>query len=708
MSELVFPASLGQRRLWFLDRANDRSGAAYTIAARLDVSGPFSVVAMQSAVNMVVARHEALRTALRTGAADLEQVVMPSVTVSLRAFDLSALLPKEIERRGAVMMRAECRRLWNLAQAPLLRALVLRTAEDRHALVISVHHAVCDGLSLGVLLAELIAAYDGQQMPEAALQFADYVVWSSRDEPGQGTEPARYWRDELAGAPLVLELPTDRRRPGHPTYDGARHAVRVDPDLAARVRRFGTRRGATTSAVLLTAFLVVLHRLSGAADLVVGVPVANRARPELADVVGYLATTGVLRSDVRSGPSLGELLAQVQDRLTGMIDHAGIPFDRLVEMLAPPRLTDRNPAFQVMFGFQQDVQREVRLGTTTMSVSDVDNGTARVDLSLFLFEERAGAVTGFFEYATDLFDRATVERAVAIWETVLDALLADPDEPVLRVRLGPDPEVLRGAPLEVAGVSLPQRLAALAQERPAAPAVCDDETTLDFAALDERVDAAAALLQEAGVTPGDHVAVELGRSVSVLIALFACWRIGAVYVPLDPALPRLRRQEVLTETRPAAIVEPAGVDLRGAPAARPTPVSTTPDDIAYTMFTSGSTGRPKGVELRHRNLTALLAAVAGRLGWSDADRMLALTTFSFDISLLELLGVLVLGGTTVVAGDEVPARRGTVGCRAQRPDRDGGAGHPGHLADGPGCRLEPAVRVADALRRRGHASRPCR
>ncbi|MEU9419271.1 amino acid adenylation domain-containing protein [Streptomyces sp. NPDC048272] len=684
----LFPASPGQERLWFLDRMNAMASKAYSLAVRVDLRGTLEPTALQAALGAVVDRHEALRTGIRQVDGALTQVVVPGIAPALTLVDLghvtdASALDREVER----LARREAQRGWNLAQPPLLRTLLARVTDEHHILFLCVHHAVCDGLSLQVILRELLEYYagDGPDELDQPLQFADYVVWSSGGEESPDPEWAArrqaardHWSEALRGVPQVLDLPTDHRRPVLQSYAGSRVPVQLDAEFADRLRDWSADHGVTPFTTLLAAYVVVLARNAGTDDLLVGLPVANRSHTDLAGTVGYLANTCPLRADLRADPTLRELVRQLYDRLTGVLDHADLPFGELVELLAPPRMPERNPVFQVMFGLQQDVRRSWDLPGLRVDVDDVDCGNARVDLSLFLFEDGVGAVGGFLEYAGALFERSTAERFAGQLLAVLRRLLHDADVPVSLCGLTEEGEGggmearLEGGPLEQPWPLVWPRIRELARTRPGAEAVRDDEESLDYAALMARVETAAAHLHTAGARPGDHVVVHTERGTGAVVALLACWRAGVVYVPVDSAAPLARRELILEQSAPAVLVcdDPAALPeayrsralpingLAQAPTVRadrvlsgqaPIEPQTRPQDPAYLMFTSGSTGRPKGVAVSHANLASLLHALTGRLRLGPEDRLLALTTTAFDISLLELLGPLVTGGAVVVA-----------------------------------------------------------
>ncbi|NSC25521.1 amino acid adenylation domain-containing protein [Streptomyces albus subsp. chlorinus] len=681
--DLAFPSSPGQRRLWFLHQVSPESVPAYALAARVDLHGDLHADDLQHALNQVVARHEALRTALRQSDEGLLQIVQEGVSVVLQEVEPSGDGAEDRARELDRVLRHLARRGWDLGRPPLMRAALVRLS-DRHAVLgLCVHHAVCDGLSLQVLLGEIFETYrqrrtgQAQGEPEPPLQFADFVVWSAGgDDPDEGwrarqRELLDAWCTRLAGLPDGIDLPTDRRRPARQSFEGARVPFTLGREETDRLRGAARHCGVSLSSLLLTAYLTVLHRAAGSDDIAVGIPVANRCRPELATTVGYLANTCVLRARFDAPRTLRQLAQRVHEEIGWLMQHSDLPFGDLVEALNPPRLLDRNPLFSVMFGFQPDAARHHDMPGLRAEMTDLDTGTSRLDLSLFLFEEPQGAVSGFLEYATALFDAATVERLGRHMHTVLGRLAACPDDEVaaaLRDAAAPWPRPpAHTAPLTTVSGRIHQHT----RVRPDAPALRDDTTTLTYRQLDAYVTAAAARLRAAGAGPGRRVAVHTARGVGTVVSMLAAWRTGAVHVPVDPALPARRRELIMRQAAPAVVVTspdtgevprtaaaedtdtavsvPVDSLLDGAGDAVDERVLCAPESVAYLMFTSGSTGEPKAIAVTHANLAYFLDAVTSVTGLSADDTLLALTTHAFDISLLELLAPLTVGGTVTIA-----------------------------------------------------------
>ncbi|WP_033325727.1 non-ribosomal peptide synthetase [Streptomyces yerevanensis] len=679
--DLVFPGSPGQQRLWFLHQMIPQSAPAYCLAVRATLTGQVDPRYVQQAINEVVERHEALRTALRDEEGRLVQIVRQGVSVTLQDVDLTALDADEAEAELTLVLQHVARRGWDLRTAPLMRAALVRVDAERSVLALCVHHAVCDGVSLRIVLDEIFGSY--QRLRSGAphrgeeegllLQFGDFVVWSTGgEEPDDEWAAERRaltdrWRDRLAGLPAGLDLGTDRRRPARQSVDGARLPVVVPADEAQLLRQRAADYDISVSSLLLTAFLVVLHRSSGAPDLAVGIPVSNRCRAELAGTVGYLANTCVLRSEVGSR-SLLELARQTHSRIGELMADSDLPFSDLVEALSPPRLLDRNPLFSVLFSFQPDAQTVYELPGLRAEIADIDTATARLDLSLFLFEQRRGEIRGFLEYATALFDAATVQLIADRMRIVLERLVHSPHERVATVSLSDDqapPWPMAGPP--PAGQQLLRRVREHAERSPQAPALRGDDLALTYQELDARVTAAAGELARSGVRPGSRVAVHVERGAAVVVALLAIWQCGAVYVPLDPTLPEHRRRLIVERAAPSLIIHSAGTDLpvsgtavqavpaeelMAAPGDSSALTDPDPDSLAYLMFTSGSTGTPKGIAVSHRNLAYFLSALTEEVGLCRDDRLLALTTTAFDISLFELLGPLTAGGVVVIPPQE--------------------------------------------------------
>ncbi|HET8680456.1 MAG TPA: amino acid adenylation domain-containing protein, partial [Micromonosporaceae bacterium] len=588
-----------------------------------------------------------------------------------------------------------------------------------HVLVLVTHHVVADGWSFGLLFGELAACYaagvDGvpASLPELAVQYGDFALWQrDRWEEGGYAQDERHWRDELGGAPTTLTLPADRPRPPRQSYRGGCLDVTVPPELAGELRRLARGSGATLFMTLLAVFATVLSRYTGQRDLLVGVPVAGRTRPETEHLVGLFMNTLALRVRLDGTPSFAELLARVRRGTAAALAHQELPFDRVVELLAPTRSLARSPVVQVMFGLEE-MPAPGTAGGVRWTPSIVDNGTAKMDLTLTM-TETGGELAGRLAYDADLFTPGWVERFAACLLTVARGVVADPTVRVHDVELLPVPlrERVLGewgagpvtAPAGDVAALLAGALHGPGDGGPASgaePAVVATDATLSRAATARCAGHLAGLLRRHGVGPEVPVGLCLPRTAALIPALLGVWWAGGAYVPLDPAYPaeRLRLmvadsglRVLLTDASLAGLVAEVAsaevtvltVDAAGwadrpadpaagadgpAPAPLPSPLPVPPEALAYTIFTSGSTGRPKGVGVPRGAVDTLLRAFRSAVGLDASDRLVAVTTLSFDIAVLELLLPLVCGAQVVVAdaataGDGAALRQLLVDTRA--------------------------------------------
>ncbi|MEV0584413.1 amino acid adenylation domain-containing protein [Nonomuraea sp. NPDC050310] len=656
MTESVFPASYAQQRIWFLTELTPdlplySIGGVYRLEG-LRVTRPELV---EEALRLVVRRHEPLRTRFELRDGQVVQLIAPDVPVRLARSDLSGLDAADQAAELAALGAADVAEPFALDRAPLWRARLVDLGGDQWRLVLVTHHTVFDAWSSEVFaedLAEAHAALLEQREPafgKLTVQYADYAVWQrERLDAGELDEDLAYWRERLAGA-VPLELPTDRPRPAELSYAGANHAFTVPAELAERVTTLAKSSGATTFAVLLTAFAALLARWSGQNDVVIGSPVAGRDLPELNPLVGMFVNTLPLRADLGGDPTFAEALDRVRDTVLEALDRAEVPFARIVEEVRPPRDPARTPLYQVAFN-QLPFDVRGQFGT----------GTAKTDLTLEV-QNPDGEMSAWLEYSTDLFDPETVAELAGSYLALLDAATADPALPLSRLPLmsaARRAEVLaswHGPRLPYPPQPLHELVAA---REPDAPAVIvpHEDRTLTYGELDRRARALAAELIRRGVGGESPVAVCLPPGGDLVIALLAVLKAGGCYVPLDPRYPEARLRFMLDDSGTALALTtpelagrlpgvPCLVDFPGEPPAGLVLPRVSPDDLAYLIYTSGSTGTPKGVMVPHRGVVNLVESLA----FDAAERMLLLTPLSFDIAALELFGPLLAGGAVVVA-----------------------------------------------------------
>ncbi|WP_163869378.1 MupA/Atu3671 family FMN-dependent luciferase-like monooxygenase [Myxococcus eversor] len=688
------PLSSGQLRLWFLDRLVPDS-ALYNLHFQLRLTGPLDAQALGRSLDALLARHPTLSAGFPEVDGQPRLVTRAPAPLALPRFDLRAL---ESEARASELRRLsleQSREPFRLSEGPSVRASLVALGEHEHVLLMTQHHIATDGWSIGVLARELAALYraqvsgTGAELPLPTLQYTDFARW----QQGLGARldgQRAYWGKQLAGLSR-LELPTDFPRPREPGFQGALHRLTLERSLVESLRALGRREGCTLFVTLTAAWTALLHRYSGQEDFGVGTVVANRERPELRDVVGFFAHTLVLRANVSGQPSFRELLARTRQTFHEALSHADLPFEEVVGAARAPRGGADNPLFQTALLLEALPPTDLTVpGMQWQPVLPVPDGavegTSKFDLQLSL-AETADGLAGALEYRTDLFTAATVARLAKHLETLLRAAVDTSetrveDLPLLDAvetrRLLVDWNELTPSAPEDAAACIHAQFRAQAAKTPDAVAVVGDDAALTYAELDARSNALAWHLRTLGVGPEVRVGLCLERSAAMVVAMMGVLKAGGAYVPLDPDYPRERlaymledsgATVLLTETHLEGTV-PAGrarvVPLEsvaltaGAGRDAPPPSGMGPANLAYVIYTSGSTGRPKGVMVPHGGVANFFTAMDARIGDQPAGAWLAVTSISFDISVLELLWTLTRGFKVVVQGDgasiKAPAR----------------------------------------------------
>ncbi|WP_018223630.1 non-ribosomal peptide synthetase [Salinispora pacifica] len=680
------PASFGQQRLWFLDRLTG-GVPVYNIPVAYRVHGPLDVAALRTALTTIVNRHGALRTTFDESGGEPVQVVRPTGEVDLTEVDLTSLPADRRDAEATRLVWEQSGQPFDLAGGPLMRVQVVRTGADRHHLAFCVHHIVFDAWSIGVLFGELEVAYAAvstgtpAHLPDLPTQYADFAVWQRDRLAGDALRrQLDYWVEHLRGAPALLSLPTDRPRPPVRSYWGACHYFTVPASVTARVEEFNRDNGVTLFMTLLAAFQAVLSRHSGQDDIVVGTPVAGREHPDLERLAGFFVNTLALRVSSAGRPSLRQLVARVREATLVGLGNAEVPFERVVEELQPDRSMSHAPIFQAQLILHNAPNTAFRLTGCTVASLEVDSGTAKFDLTLAAETASDGTLRLALEYDTDLFDASTIDRLARHLGTLLEAGVADPDLALARIPLLSGVErwravvewnqTDRGAPPVATVLDL---LPTDPVEPGDRPAVTGEDGQVDRAGLHRRAGQITRRLLGAGVAPDTPVGFCLDRGVDMVAAVLGVWRAGAGYLPLDPGLPPERLRHMLVDSGTRVVLTQRAVHARlGAvldgsvtvlldddtddPAPdEPIPtVPSHPDGLAYLIYTSGSTGRPKGVAVPHRCVVNLVASFHDDLDLTPGDRFAAVTTLSFDISVLELLVPLLLDVPLLVVGaDEV-------------------------------------------------------
>jgi amino acid adenylation domain-containing protein len=681
------PLSFAQERMWFLDKWSPGS-AAFHMPTRVRLKGTVDTDALQRALSLLVERHDTLRTTFQERDGGAAQLIASEGEVPLEVMDLQGLpqAEREPEALRRVVMLAQ--QPFGLEQGPLLRAVLMLLGDGEQVLLVDQHHIVSDGWSMGVLVHELAMLYraclEGRPSPlkPLPLQYADWAVWQ-RDWL-QGAELERqltYWKNRL-NPHALLELPADKPRPALMSSKGERQVMHLSPALTQALKALGQREGRTLFVTLLSAFNVLLSRYTGQDDIVVGTPIAGRPRAEVEGLIGLFVNMLALRSDLSGKPTFRELMRRVHESTLDAYAHQDIPFERLVDALKPERHLSHTPIFQVMFVLQNAPMPALEAPGVVMEAQPVDTGTTKYDLSLLLVDLPQGLrVTA--EYSTDLFERATAERLLGHYLTLLEALVARPDESISRLPLLPDAErarVLQGwndtAVAHPKDATLPSLIEAQVARTPDAVALEFEGARLTYRELDARANQLAHALRKHGVGPEVRVGLCVERSLEMVVGLLGTLKAGGAYVPLDPGYPQERLGWMLEDARPPVLLvqerllsrlppsdakvvklDTGWEEIAREPVTAPAPLAT-PDSLAYIIFTSGSTGRPKGAMNAHGPVVNRLLWMQSAYRLTPGDVVLQKTPFSFDVSVWEFFWPLMTGAKLVVAkpgGHQDPA-----------------------------------------------------
>ncbi len=681
-----FPLSFSQQRLWFLDRFQPDS-PLYNIPSATRLRGSLDVAALQTSLGEIVKRHESLRTTFASVDDQPVQIIAQTMNLLLPVTDLSELPESERETRAQRLVAEEAGRPFDLAQGPLLRTGLLRLGEDEHILLLTVHHIISDGWSMGVLFRELKTLYAGYINEQPALlaalpvQYADFAGWQRAWLQGEALEKQlAYWRRQLVGDLPVLELQTDRPRPAVLTYNGDMLSVTLGQPLTAAIKAVSRREGCTLFMTLLAAFQVLLHRYTGQDDILIGTPIAGRGRSEIEGLIGFFINTLVLRTDLSGDPTFKDLLGRVREVALAAYTHQDLPFEKLVEELQPERNMSHAPLFQVMLALHNTPPQALELAGLEPGPLRIERRTAKFDISLDVVEVAHG-LRMQFEYNTDLFDPATIARMQQSFQTLLEGIAMDPERrisilPLLSVadchqQLVEWNEVYANCPHDR---YVHQLFEAQVEQTPEAIALAFKDLQLSYRELNQRANQLAHHLRSLGVGPEILVAVCIRRSLEMVVALLAILKAGGVYVPLDPDYPRDRLVFMLEDIDSPVIIVESSIEERlpehharcvfidrpemfgQCPVTNPA-TNLTLENLAYVIYTSGSTGTPKGVTVPHQALAGHCIDCRMQYELGPSDRVLQFASFSFDASLEQILTTLVSGAMLVVRGNEILSPR---------------------------------------------------
>ena len=681
--EAELPLSFAQQRLWFLDQLEINS-AIYNIPIALRLLGTLRVTALEQSLQEIIHRHEALRTNFITVDGKPSQIIQTQTNWTVSVIDWQDVPITEQEIALQQLAQQKAIQPFDLASEALIKATLVILSETEHTLLVCMHHVVSDGWSMGVFIQELAALYNaysqGQPSTLAPLpiQYADFAIWQRNWLQGDVLQTQlSYWQQQLAAAPALLSLPTDRPRPAVQTFAGAYQEFALSLELTSKLTQLSQEQGVTLFMTLLAAFDTLLYRYTGTEDILVGSPIANRNHSEIEGLIGFFVNTLVMRTNLAANPSFSELLTRVREMAMDAYAHQDLPFEMLVEALQLQRDLSHTPLFQVMFVLQNAPMQQVELTGLSVSPLLTESATAKFDLTLGITNTATGLV-GVWEYNTDLFDASTIERMTGHFLTLLEGIIANPNERISELPLLTEVEQQQllvewndtqvDYPLDK---SIHQLFEEQVDRTPDAIAVVYENQQLTYRQLNNCANQLAHYLKSLGVKADTLVGICVKRSIEMLVGLLGILKAGGAYVPLDPdypqqrlafmlndaALPVVLTQQSLLESLPEHTAQVVCLDSDRQLIAQHSPenplTGSKPENLAYVIYTSGSTGKPKGVQVSHNGVVNFLASLSLCPGLTDSDTFCAVTTISFDIAALELYLPLIVGAKIVVVSREV-------------------------------------------------------
>ncbi|GAB1539219.1 hypothetical protein NUACC21_18850 [Scytonema sp. NUACC21] len=722
----VFPTSFAQQRLWFLDRLAP-GNPFYNVSTALRLTGSLNLGALKQAFNEIVTRHETLRTVFVMVDGQPVQAIVPSLTIPLPVINLCNFPVTEREIQGRQIALAEAQRPFNLSVGPLLRVLLLKLGEAEYVLLLNLHHIVADGWSIGVLIRELGVLYKAfvenkpSPLPELPIQYADFAEWQREWLQGVGetnNSPLQtqlaYWQKQLDGI-SVLNLPTDRLRPAVPSYRGGKQFLELPHSLTQALETLSYSEGVTLFMTLLAAFQTLLYRYTQQENIAIGSPIANRNRSEIEGLIGFFVNSLVLRTDLSGNPTFRELLHRVREVTLGAYAHQDLPFEKLVEELHCDRDLSRHPLFQVVFSLQNTPIPALELPGLMLSLFEFDSKTAKLDLEFHLWQELE-TLKGQVVYSTDLFDDATITRLLGHFQTLLESIVAYPEQRLSNLPILTEAEqsqlliefnqnlskkltgdrcepsqigtITSRLHLDASGVEnsqskiqqcFHQLFEAQAEQTPNAIAVVFEDKQLTYRELNIQANQLAHHLQELGVIPEVLVGICMERSLSMIVGLLGILKAGGAYLPLDPSYPQERLYFMMNDAGVSVLLAHSSL-VRGSylksgnqpllfqglsvvcidedwatitRCSRENPRSSvSSDNLAYVIYTSGSTGQPKGVAIAHRGLSNLAKAQIEVFNLQPSHLILQFASLSFDASVFEIVMALGTGATLYLAKKE--------------------------------------------------------
>jgi len=676
---LPCPLSPIQERVWFMEQLNSKV-PVYNESEAVRLKGKLDVEVMERALNAIVARHEILRSTIQTTGDQPVVIAHESWQLNLKRIDLRHLPVAERDAEVERLLIDEPRRPYHLQSEPGIRATLIQLDTEDHVFVLMMHHIICDWSSEGVFWRELSALYrtflhgEPPALPPLPIQHGDYAVWQKKQmDEGSFAEDLTYWEKNLRGAPALLELPTDRPRPSVNSFRGARRRFRIESKLVQSLRDCSRNEKISLFTFFTAALDALLYRYTGSEDILIGIPLADRDRPEVESMIGFLLHTHVLRTQVTGEMNFRELLARVQKTVLDLYSHRSPPFDQVVNKVRPERNLSYSPLFQVMINWRDRDQQLSFIGMDGLEVESLlaETKTSKFDLTVMMTDDE-DAIWLEMEYSTELFDDARIDRMVAHYQVLLEAVAADPEQ-----RLAELPVLTEGERRQIVveenqtqqDFSRNKQVHQLFEEQvranPEATAVVFDGKPFTYGQLNSRANQLAHRLEKLGVGPDRLVAICLERSFDLIVALMAVLKAGGAYLPVDPALPRDRQALMLNDAQPVVLITQQTLQADLPPVTAPVfvlgrertsletesdenlPGCVTEKNLAYVIYTSGSTGVPKGVEIPHEAMVNFMLSMQKQPGLTAQDVLVAVTTFSFDIAALEIFLPLITGAKLV-------------------------------------------------------------
>ncbi|MEM8676929.1 MAG: amino acid adenylation domain-containing protein [Cyanobacteria bacterium P01_G01_bin.67] len=671
------PLSFAQQRLWFMEQLQP-GGGAYNIPTGVRLTGNLDLEVFRQSLQEIVRRHEVLRTNFKTEAGQPLQVINSDLYFDLTVRDIQELEIEQREKKVIELSREAATHPFDLAKDLLLKVSVIRLAPQEHIVLLVMHHIVSDGWSMDILLRELITLYksyvagETSPLPELNIQYADFAAWQREYLQGEVLDKQlNFWKQQLSGTLPVLQLPTDFPRGRVQTFNGANQSFELGKELTEQLNALARESGVTIFVLLLAAYKVLLSRHSGQEDIIVGVPIANRNRREIEDLIGFFTNTLVLRSDLSHRPSFKQLLAQIKESTYSAYDHQDLPFEKLVEELQPERDLSYNPLFQAKFRLE-NLPQPISIPDLTIAPLKQTEFAAKLDLSLDMYETTRGLVGGF-EYNRDLFKPETISRLTDHFYVLLKGIINNPDCPVSELPiLTPTEEQQILVDWNDTAVEFPENLCfhqlftAQAAKTPDNIALVYRDKELTYGELDRQSNELASYLVSLGVKPEVRVGICVERSLEMIIAFLAVLKAGGAYVPLDPAYPQERLDYIVQDSGINILLTQSKykqnfidknitiIDVTHYPLPithYPLPI-THPENLAYIIYTSGSTGKPKGVLIPHRGLTNLTQHKIKACQVDASSCVLQFFSFSFDASIPEIIMSLACGAKLCLADKE--------------------------------------------------------